>query len=706
MEQQDDETNSTTVRQLTDCQERFLAVLPLPSACLSLLGSGIIIYIASQSRKRRQWTPYTRLLVAMSVCDILYSISISTSSFMRPRDSSVFVWALGNDASCNASGFLNQLSMSAIFYNAMLSFYFLLTARFGMTRDRFSKRVEPLMHAISIGHPLLTASFGSAKNFYAERRGIMGCWLEFDKACVSEDPEIRATTTNCTFRYTGSIFYALPVGCTLISLVVNNLIISRFVTNKVKPPRKKLRDSKAGSFTTSFKSSGLTLLNTSGRTADVDNSGRSALDTSETSALDVSTRSDEKLSIAASMRTETVNLSPSNTSSNNDSMAIQKAQNRRLKLVRSQAFLFVASYLLCNIWGVIMTTGDFLARSEEAELEMMVKYYPVALLQALFLPLQGLFNMFVFVRPKYLKYRHDFPWESKYWAFRRSVFGDTILPTSYRRSVAAPSKPNQDQLHPINEDTLREDANSPSSSISKHFQKRENLSTLTASVGDFDHVIDHDSQDERWSNNSAENLSWVPTRRSRHTTPFSGNRRSSLEVISETAESVFEPFPPPANLAREKEEKLPPAELSVNAEQKERRWSSESSPTQRIRKSVPARIQNSENDAFTTPESPASRWSSGYNDLPEPSSPILPLPMRAESLNDEEGQSPSSSSSSDSSPKIITPNGRTMMLDGSGHSVSSTSSTSSVDSPLMPPQRKLSPLPFVNNDLDDDSDDE
>eukprot|EP00980_Cylindrotheca_fusiformis_P017216 scaffold5297_cov104-Cylindrotheca_fusiformis.AAC.9 len=166
----------TTTKQLSDSQEKVLAIMPVPSAALSIMGSSIIISMAFRMRKRRRWTPYTRLLIAMSMCDIVASITISIATFLRPRDTSSRVWAFGNDATCSAVGFMNQISFSAVLYNGMLSIYFLLTARFGFKNEYIASTVEPMMHVVSIGYPLLTATAGSIIGVYGEAAAALGCW--------------------------------------------------------------------------------------------------------------------------------------------------------------------------------------------------------------------------------------------------------------------------------------------------------------------------------------------------------------------------------------------------------------------------------------------------------------------------------------------------------------------------------------------------
>ena len=188
-------------RALSDVQKQVLAILPIPSALLSILGSTIIIVMLMKVRTTKSWIPYQRLLLAMSVCDIVSSLTLAAGSFLYPKETSDKVWVswkclnlihmlwnilqsietwysrkprdfnskvIGNDASCSAIGFLNQVSYSGILYNGMLSFYFLFTARFGMKNEQIQKRIEPAMHIFSIGFPFVTAFVGLFMGVYHE----------------------------------------------------------------------------------------------------------------------------------------------------------------------------------------------------------------------------------------------------------------------------------------------------------------------------------------------------------------------------------------------------------------------------------------------------------------------------------------------------------------------------------------------------------
>lgn len=161
---------------LSDTQDKLLALLPIPSSILSIIGSSVIIYMILLNHGQQKWTPYSRLLLGMSICDIISSISIAAAGFLRPQGS-LRAWAFGNEATCTAGGFLIQFSWSGMLYYNMLSFYFLLTTRYGLRNTVIRKRIEPFMHLISVGYPFVTGVIGAALGVYTEKSSSFGCWV-------------------------------------------------------------------------------------------------------------------------------------------------------------------------------------------------------------------------------------------------------------------------------------------------------------------------------------------------------------------------------------------------------------------------------------------------------------------------------------------------------------------------------------------------
>jgi hypothetical protein len=105
-------------------------------------------------------------------------------------------------------------------------------------------------------------------------------------------------------------------------------------------------------------------------------------------------------------------------------------QIKRIQMVASQAFLYVVAYLLtyCPILTIqILEAYGFYPKDE-------ARFFPLFLINAVFFPLQGFLNMFIYVRPTYLKARKEFPQETRRWAFQHALHGDMIASGADSRS--------------------------------------------------------------------------------------------------------------------------------------------------------------------------------------------------------------------------------------------------------------------------------
>jgi hypothetical protein len=338
------------ISSLSDAQDIALSLLPIAPSLLSIAGSSIIISLVVKSPKK---SPYRRILLAMSCCDIVASITYSLQGFLLPRETSQRALAIGNDASCSAVGFFNQFSFSAFFYSGALSLYFLLTVRYGIKEDTFAKRIEPWLHGVSLGYPLITAMIGALVGVYHENELGQGCWVtNYPEGCgdAAEGAE------DCKSPLIAWIFGGLPIALILLCIAISNCFIYLHVRRTIN--RGRLRSSFA------------------------------------------------------------VN-------------GVQNSQTKRIRAVATQAFLYVAAFLMTYLWGVvlkIMESGSYDAQDE-------ANLFPILVLQAIMLPLTGFLNLCIYVRPRYLRCRSDFPLETRWWAVRRALYEEAVLPTKTREHI-------------------------------------------------------------------------------------------------------------------------------------------------------------------------------------------------------------------------------------------------------------------------------
>ncbi|CAJ1943525.1 unnamed protein product [Cylindrotheca closterium] len=425
-------------------------------------------------------------------------------TFLRPQGTSSRVWAFGNNATCRFAAFVIQASTAGIWYQGMLSIYFLLTTRYGMKNAIITKRIEPLMHLLALGYPIASATTGLAKGITGEIAGGASCHVSlYDNSDVSKSWELQEKSVErAAFMF---IFAGIPMIGVALCLVCTQLSIYFFVRHHTR----KHRSNESGSSASNDVNVPSTKSATSNGDASFGSSGRSIppMDLSQGSSS-IPTNDAQALGLQSSSKRN-------------------EKQTQRLQLVCSQALLFVMSFVMCNGWNVIIIQMQSSARTRAEEMEMVAKYYLVFVIQAILLP-----------RPKYLMLRLEFPDERRLWTARRMFLGDKLLPTagSVRRlgthvDIAANRQNESDGDAPVGDKLA-----------SKSFQHRM-VSSLTACDGDFDDGVDGLGEDERWHNVSTNANQGTQA----NITPRANHRSTSLEAISELSESYFELTPYQAN---------------------------------------------------------------------------------------------------------------------------------------------------------------
>jgi len=133
---------------------------------LSILGSSSIIYMILSDRERKLVHPYQRLMLLMSIFDVLQSIAVVVSVTAFPKESQIY-GALGNARTCAAQGFFMVLGLAVPLYNMNLNIFYVLAIQYRCSSQRYAK-FEPAAHAVSILLPLSIAVI--AIPYYAATR--------------------------------------------------------------------------------------------------------------------------------------------------------------------------------------------------------------------------------------------------------------------------------------------------------------------------------------------------------------------------------------------------------------------------------------------------------------------------------------------------------------------------------------------------------
>mmetsp|Transcript_18897 Transcript_18897/g.31250 ORF Transcript_18897/g.31250 Transcript_18897/m.31250 type:complete len:693 (-) Transcript_18897:68-2146(-) len=155
-------------------QSQVLTLIPMFTASLSVIGSSIIIYIILSDRKRKLQRVYHRLLLAFSSVDWCFSINLGLSALVVPKGTPGVWGALGNQATCEASGFVTQFGQSSGLYSAFMCLYYLLILRYDVRETTIAKRVEPFIHLFAFFFPLINAIIMLSLDLYNPTNIVIG----------------------------------------------------------------------------------------------------------------------------------------------------------------------------------------------------------------------------------------------------------------------------------------------------------------------------------------------------------------------------------------------------------------------------------------------------------------------------------------------------------------------------------------------------
>lgn len=159
-------------------QSQLLSIIPIITAPLSVIGSSMIIYIILSDRKRKLQRVYHRLLLAYSTIDFVFSINLALSGAVVPKGTPGVWGAIGNQATCEASGFITQFGQSSGLYAAFMCLYYMLILRYDVREETIAKRVEPFVHGLAFLFPLVFASAMLVLGMYNPTNVLIGwCFI-------------------------------------------------------------------------------------------------------------------------------------------------------------------------------------------------------------------------------------------------------------------------------------------------------------------------------------------------------------------------------------------------------------------------------------------------------------------------------------------------------------------------------------------------
>jgi len=171
--------------QFDDAQLKTLAIVPKVSSVLSILGSSYIIWQVLSNENRRGRLHH-RLLLGMSISDIIQSLAYFVSTWPMPAAVSPFPYSVGTVETCTAQGFFIQMGHAPLVYGAFLSICYYSSIKNNFSENLRLKKLEPFMHAFSVLWPSL-GGFIAAADGAINIAGPVGCWINsVPPGCVGD----------------------------------------------------------------------------------------------------------------------------------------------------------------------------------------------------------------------------------------------------------------------------------------------------------------------------------------------------------------------------------------------------------------------------------------------------------------------------------------------------------------------------------------
>ncbi len=435
-----------------DTHGKAYAILRGVSGITSVIASSIMVWMILRSYEGLS-TPRHRLLFGLCICDILASLSHSTFNAMQPLDIYYSAWNVrGNEATCTAQGFLTTLGgYGGVCYNSALNLYFLAVVKYEKSNEHIRVKIEPFLHGVPI---VISFSYSVARlvkeQYNADDSGSMPCimYYHYPAHCQGygvgeirdgfEIPCGRGLDGASTSSIIGQTLLIIP-----ILIMVGSLGV---IYRSVRKREKKLEKYGVGALRATVQNPEIT----SGNYA----SGATRFSTLLTSIKSLFCRS----------------LKSSNKSTVRSNDAHSKSRAVMHKAFGYSFFWFL-SYGIILIGVILKITTD--------SFPIAVRY-----MSAILNPLQGLFNLLIYMHPKIMAARRGGRNISWCKAFFQALWsrGGNIRKKSVSRSTGVRGD-NKENRRLVTKDTLKatkkqvREAKAP---IETDYQKEEEKCEITS----------------------------------------------------------------------------------------------------------------------------------------------------------------------------------------------------------------------------------
>jgi Tfp pilus assembly major pilin PilA len=386
---------------------------------------------------------YHRFILGLSIGDLIASIAWFCTTWPVPKGTPNVYGAIGNQTTCSVQGFFTQFSFVAVMYNLNLSIYYVLVVVHQYTRKQITT-IEPYMHAFAIFVSMGTATSMAVLGVY--NAAIWDCWIAPKPLGCQESWDVsrRSTTTSTTTEGEGEefvveveltpncergdnaslyrfIFYYGPLWIVIIIIGILMFILVRYV----RSIEKKLQRYNPTTTSTTTATTTTTTTTTPQQQAGEDQQIRSNTTTNIINNNDDDDDDDDgknddsdddaennnksrrigSLLASTSINGSRINIHCSRRTSsfilgNLNNLITERKNREHLKHtteILHQALYYMGAFLFTWIFPTIYQI-TFLVSHHKAT-------YGLLFITAFIIPVQGLLNLIVYLRPKFVKQR-------------------------------------------------------------------------------------------------------------------------------------------------------------------------------------------------------------------------------------------------------------------------------------------------------------
>jgi len=212
-------------------QHKTKYIIQLCTSSISLTSSlAIVSMIASSPGKL--YTPYRRLIFGLSMSDVIQSTSILLGPFSPPKGSPFAPWGFGNTTTCTIDGFaLIFGSTSAAFYIMLLCVYSYCKMNLKMSNERFRKIVEVKAHLFIFTYTLSVCIVGIITKSFNPLVGGGTCYFARYPPYCGNIPEI---VGECTRGFPAiKLYLASTLGVTSACFIVVMALMTLIIRNAI-----------------------------------------------------------------------------------------------------------------------------------------------------------------------------------------------------------------------------------------------------------------------------------------------------------------------------------------------------------------------------------------------------------------------------------------------------------------------------------------